>query len=232
MVIVGGGDGTLNGAIEGVLRLGKPLGVLPLGTANDLARTLDLPTDLEECAHVITRGKTRKVDLGHVNGKHFFNVASLGVSSDVARELDQDLKSRFGVFGYALSLWRAVAKRRSIKARLRYEGRLVSRRVIQISVGNGRFYGGGMTIAADARIDAGTLDLVTVTPQSIWQLIYRLPIFRWGHHSLNDNVQHVKIKEIELSTKKSLPINTDGEVTARTPATFRSIPQAIEIFVP
>lgn len=231
-VIVGGGDGTLNSVVEGLLRLGRPFGILPLGTANDLARTLNLPTDLEGCARLIVQGRTRKIDLGRANEKHFFNVASLGVSSDVARELHRDLKARFGILGYALSLWRAIARRRVIKADITCDGRPLRVRAIQISIGNGQFYGGGMMIAADARIDDGTLDLVMVTQQTMWQLIRRLLIFRWGRHDLNQNVRHIRSKEIDLVTRRSLPINTDGDVTTRTPAAFRLIPEAIEVFVP
>ena len=230
-VIVGGGDGTLSGAIQGLLRLGRPFGILPLGTANDLARTLELPDNPEDCARVIVEGKTRRIDLGRANDRHFFNVASLGVSSDVARGLDRDLKARYGVFGYAVSLWRAVAKRRVIKADIVCDGQASKVRAIQISIGNGRFYGGGMVIAADASIDDGTLDLIIVAPQTIWQLIRRLPVFRWGHHDLNKTVCHIRSQEIDLKTRSSLPINTDGEVTTETPATFRLLPKALEVFV-
>jgi diacylglycerol kinase family enzyme len=125
-----------------------------------------------------------------------------------------------------------VARRRVIRAEVTLDGRALKTRAIQISVGNGRFYGGGMAIAADARIDDGTLDLVLVTPQTMWQLISRLPLFRWGRHDLNDNVQHLQSSAIDLSTTTPLPINTDGEMTTRTPVAFRLVPQAIEVFVP
>lgn len=232
MIIVGGGDGTLNRVIDEVLKQELPLGILPLGTANDLARTLGLPEDLRACADIIVRGGTKKIDLGKANDKHFFNVASLGVSGEVAKELNKDLKARFGVLGYAIGLWRAVAKRRVINGSIRCDGRSMKLRAIQISIGNGRFYGGGMTISADADIDDGKLDLVLVAPQTIWQLLRSLPLFRWGHHDLNDNVRHLSCREIELSTRIALSVNTDGEMTTQTPANFRLVPAALEVFVP
>ncbi|MBY0432027.1 MAG: lipid kinase, partial [Rhodospirillales bacterium] len=73
LVILAGGDGTLNAAAEGLLRCGRPLGILPMGTANDLARTLGIPTDLAGACDVIAQGRTRTIDLGWVNGKHYFN---------------------------------------------------------------------------------------------------------------------------------------------------------------
>ena len=231
-VIIGGGDGTLNGAVEGLVKLDRPFGILPLGTANDLARTLELSDDPVDCARVIVAGATRKIDLGRANDKHFFNVASLGISSDVARLLDRDLKARYGVFGYAVSLWRAVARRRVIKAKVTCDRRSSTVRVIQISIGNGRFYGGGMAIAADARIDDGMLDVVLVAPQTLWALISRLPVLRWGRHDLNQTVRHFRCRQVGLEMRVSLPINTDGEVAAETPATFQIIPGALDVFAP
>lgn len=231
-IIVGGGDGTLNGAIAGMLKLDRPLGILPLGTANDLARTLTLPADLESCARHIAAGHIQKIDVGQVNDHYFFNVASVGISSDVARILDRDLKARYGVFGYVISLWRAVARRRVIRGEMTYDGKSLKSRLIQISVGNGIYYGGGMVIAADAQIDDGTLDVILVPPQSVWQLIGQLPVLRWGRHDLNRTIHHLRVREFSLKTRRPLPINTDGEVTTRTPATFKIVPGAIDVFVP
>ena len=231
-VVIGGGDGTLNGAVGGLLKLGRPFGILPLGTANDLARTLQLPEDPIECARIIVAGVTRKIDLGCANDKYFFNVASLGISSDVARLLDRDMKARYGVFGYAVTLWRAAARRRVIRATLVCDGRSSTVRVIQISIGNGLYYGGGMAIAADASIDDGMLDVLLVAPQSLWELIKRLPMLRWGRHDLNRTVRHLRCREVRLEMRVSLPVNTDGEVTTTTPATFELRPKALDVFVP
>ena len=231
-VIVGGGDGTLNAVVDSLLAFDRPIGILPLGTANDLARTLGLPADLQACAALIVEGRTRRIDLGEVNGKHFFNVASLGISTEAARALNRELKARLGIFGYAISLWRAAAKRRVIKGNLHIDHERHDLRAVQISIGNGRYYGGGMTIAADADIDDGMLDLVTVAPQPLFPWIHRLLVFRWGRHDLNEGIDHHRAKEIRLDTRVELPINTDGEITTTTPARFRVLSKAIDVFAP
>ncbi|MBY0514894.1 MAG: hypothetical protein K2P78_13385, partial [Gemmataceae bacterium] len=97
LVVLGGGDGTLNAAADALAAAGKPVGVLPLGTANDLARTLGLPTDLAAAAQVIADGHTRRIDLGRVNGRPFFNVASIGLSVAVTRRLSKGSKGWLGV---------------------------------------------------------------------------------------------------------------------------------------
>lgn len=232
LVIIGGGDGTLNAAADALIETGLPLGILPLGTANDLARTLGIPNDLEAASRVIAAGWTHRIDLGRVNGKHFFNVASLGLSVEVARQLDVEVKRRWGVLGYPLILWRAIRARRAFRARIRCDGASMRVLAMQISVGNGRHYGGGMTIAADAAIDDGALDLVSVAPQGLWELIVNLPALRWGWHRGAERIRHWRCRQLEIRTAQPVPINTDGEVTTRTPAEIIVVPNAIPVFVP
>ena len=137
-VVIGGGDGTLNAAAPGLLAAGLPLGIIPLGTANDLARTLGLPLDPEEAARVVATGRTRRIDLGEVNGRPFFNVASIGFGVDLARALTRDSKRRFGPLGYAIAALRALRRLRPFRAEIIHgETRDVSR-TVHIAVGNGR----------------------------------------------------------------------------------------------
>jgi diacylglycerol kinase (ATP) len=232
LVIIGGGDGTLNAAAEGLVEAGLPLGILPLGTANDLARTLGIPSSVLEASRVIVEGRTHPIDLGRVNGKHFFNVASVGLSVHVARELGVDIKRRWGVLGYSLTLWRALGRHRAFRAEIRCNGTRARVRTIQISVGNGRYYGGGMTIAADAAIDDGLLDVVSLAPQALVGLILNLPALRWGWHERAQRVTHWRCRDIEIRTVRSLPVNTDGEVTTRTPAHISVVPEAVSVHVP
>ncbi|HEX6112383.1 MAG TPA: lipid kinase [Geminicoccaceae bacterium] len=232
LVIIGGGDGTINAAAEALVEAGLPLGILPLGTANDLARTLEIPVDPVEASLVITEGATHRIDLGRVNGKHFFNVASMGLSVHVARELGVEIKRRWGVLGYPLTLWRALGRHQSFRAEIRCNGTRARVRAIQISVGNGRHYGGGMTIAADAAIDDGMLDVVSVAPQGVLELAVNLPAFRWGWHERAPRLRHWRCRDIEIRTVRPLPINTDGEVTTQTPATIAVVPGAIAVYVP
>ncbi|MGH6912756.1 MAG: lipid kinase [Geminicoccales bacterium] len=232
LAIIGGGDGTLNAAAEALIETGLPLGILPLGTANDLARTLGIPADPVGAARVIAEARIHRIDLGRVNGKHFFNVASLGLSVHVARQLGVEVKRRWGVLGYPLTLWRAISGRRSLPARIVCDGMSMHVRSMQISIGNGRHYGGGMTIAADAAIDDGALDLVIVAPQGVWELMRNLPALLWGRHESARRIRHWRCREIEIHTVRPIAINTDGEVTTHTPAKIDVVPGAIPVFVP
>ncbi len=233
LVIIGGGDGTLNAAIEGLVEVQLPLGILPLGTANDLARTLGLPTDVKAACQVIAAGCQDKIDLGWVNEKYFFNVASLGLSVQITRKLNKQMKQRWGIFAYAIAAIQVLLQSRPFTVRLRLnQGEWIQMKTIQVAVGNGRYYGGGMAVADRATIDDQRLDVYSLNLKHWWQMLMILPDMRSGNHTSWDFVEHYRCREVEIHTRRSHAINTDGEITAETPAYFRVIPQAISVFVP
>ena len=232
LVIVGGGDGTLNAAIAGLIDTKLPLGILPMGTANDLARTLAIPTDLAAACQVIASGKVRLIDLGWVNGEHFFNVASLGLSVEITQRLTKDVKQRWGVLAYAFTALQTILKSRPFRAEIKVNNQCFNVKTIQIAIGNGSYYGGGMKVAEDATIDDMRLDLYSLETKSWWEIIALLPAMRQGNHTNWQNVRALHAQEIEINTSKRRPINTDGEITTHTPAKFRVIPQALAVIAP
>jgi YegS/Rv2252/BmrU family lipid kinase len=232
LVILAGGDGTMNAASEALVECRLPFGILPTGTANDLARTLQIPTDLAEAAAVITSDRRHAIDLGWVNGKHFFNAASVGLAAEIVRHHTAERKRRFWIFAYVLSVRDAYRTTRPFRARLRCDGRELRLRAMQITVGNGRHYGGGMTVSEDAAIDDGWLDVYCLKPGSFWRLLILFPALRVGRLRPNEAVHVMRGRVIELITRRPMPINTDGELTMTTPAEFRVVPRALEVFVP
>ncbi|MEH2209864.1 lipid kinase [Nostoc sp.] len=232
LVIIGGGDGTLNAAVDALIETQLPLGILPLGTANDLARTLGIPNSLNEACKIIGDGHSQRIDLGCVNGKHFFNVASMGLSVKITQRLTKEVKRRWGVFAYAATALQVLLEARPFTAEIAINGELVRVKTVQIAVGNGRYYGGGMAVADDATIDDQRLDLYSLEIEHWWQVILLLPSMRQGRHIHWQSVRSHQGQEIEIRTRKPRAINTDGEITTYTPAHFRVIPKAIAVFVP
>lgn len=233
LVIVAGGDGTMNAAIEGLVDTQLPLGILPLGTANDLARTLNIPTDLTTACQIIANGAKERIDLGWVNGKYFFNVASLGLSVQITRRLSKEMKQRWGVFAYGVAALQVLLRSRPFTVELRLNGgEPIRMKTVQVAVGNGRYYGGGMTVAEQATIDDQRLDVYSLNIKHWWQMIMILPAMRTGNHTSWKFVQHYRCQDVEVATRRPQDINTDGEITAQTPAHFRVVPQAITVFVP
>lgn len=231
-VVVGGGDGTINAAALGVIEAGLPLGILPLGTANDLARTLDIPFDLDGAADVIAAGKTRRIDLGLVNGEPFFNVASIGLSAELAQKLTRDIKRRWGRLGYALVAIKVLMQARPFRATIVSETESVYVRTLQIAVGNGRFYGGGNAVEKDAAIDDQHLDLYSLELEKAWKLALMAKSFRYGEHGAWDEVRAVRAKEFDIRTRRPRSVNADGEIVTQTPAHFSIKPCAVTVFAP
>lgn len=230
MVVAAGGDGTVNSVAEGVMRTGLPLGILPMGTANDLARTLHLPTDLAGAAAVIAARRTKAIDVGEVNGHPFFNVASLGLSADLAEGLTAERKRRFGRLAYVVTALRVLAFARPFGAEIVTRDGATRVRTLQIAVGNGRYYGGGMAVEADARIDDGTLDLYSLEFERLWKLLLAARDFRRGAQGAWREVRTERCVSFEVRTRQPRPINTDGELITFTPARFEIRPKAVRVF--
>ena len=119
LVIISSGDGTVNAAIEGLLDTQLPLGILPSGTANNLARSLKIPRSLPESCKIVAAGKIRLIDLGWVNGKYFFNVAGLGLSAQINRRVPKAWKRRWGVLAYAAVALQVLWQSRHFEAEIR-----------------------------------------------------------------------------------------------------------------
>lgn len=232
LVIIGGGDGTLNAAVDGLVETQLPLGILPLGTANDLARTLKIPVTLPEACRVIAAGYYQPIDLGWVNGKHFFNVASLGLSVDITDQLTKETKRRWGIFAYGITAIRVIFSTRPFHAEIQFEGGAKRVKTLQIAIGNGQYYGGGMKIAHDATIDDQRLDLCSLEIQQWWQIFTVLIALWTGRHGKNVGSRTLSGSEFRIYTRKPYSINTDGDLTVTTPAHFRVIPCALNVIIP
>jgi len=231
-VVVGGGDGTLHAALPALLETGAALGVLPLGTANDLARTLGIPSDPEAAAAVVAEGLTRRVDVAWADATPFLNAASAGLSTQVARRLDRGFKQRFGALAYPLAALRVVPRRRVFHARLRTPDGERSVRAIQLVVANGRYQGGGHAVSDAARIDDGLLDVLALEPGPAWRLALCAAAFRLGRHRGLDGVHLLRTPALDLETDRPLGVDLDGELDGRTPLRFRVDAGRLPVYVP
>ena len=232
LAIVGGGDGTVNAAARGILETGLPMGILPMGTANDLARTLSIPLGLADAAKIIVAGHTRRIDVGDVNGHLFFNVASIGLAADLARRLTPTVKKRWGRLAYAIAALQTLLSARPFSATIVTKEGETKVKTLQIAVGNGRHYGGGTVIEASAAIDDGHLDLYSLEVSSVWKLALMLRDFRRGAHGLWQEVRTHRCVEFEVRTRRPRPVNTDGDLVTFTPAYFSIRPAALAVFTP
>jgi len=231
-IVICGGDGTISDALPELLRLGKPLAVLPVGTANDFARCLGLPQDWAAAADIALRGRSHEVDVGLVNARPFLNVASVGVAVDVSRAQSADLKRSFRVLSYLIGLLRVAGRSRPFHVELSIdEDRSWSGFVYQVSIANGRFHGGGLTVAEEAVIDDQMLNVYFVLPGRFWQLVACITHLKFGLIK-PDVLRQLSGRRVTINTRKPRLINADGEIGTETPAKFSLLPKALSVMVP
>lgn len=232
-ILVGGGDGTLNALLPDLVRTEVPLGVLPLGTANDFANALGIPKALEEAVRVALEGRVIRVDVGQVEGRYFLNVASIGLGAKVTETLSAELKARLGALGYPKAMVTAFREARPFRATVRADGGPARRlRCIHLAVGNGPRYGGGARIAEGARLDEGRLHLFALAPVPLWRLLLLAPWLGLGRHRDLSDALTLAAERMEVTTSRPLPISADGEILAQTPAKFDVLVRALSVAVP
>ncbi|WP_423824224.1 lipid kinase [Salinisphaera sp. SPP-AMP-43] len=232
VIVLGGGDGTLNLASKSVMETGLPMAVLPLGTANDFARTLLIPTDLKSACDNVVDGIDHGIDLGQCNDVYFLNVASIGLAVRACEYRSDAAKKWFGSLGYASNVISAVRDTEPFQAQVSFADQTRQLRSIQIAVGNGRYFGGGMAVSSDAALDDGRLDLYSLKPRPLSSLLAMLPGLMKGPNHAMQGVQLFEGEEFRIETEQSMNINTDGEILTQTPATFRVLPSALTVKVP
>jgi diacylglycerol kinase (ATP) len=230
-VIAVGGDGTLNAVLQGLARGRVPLGIVPLGTANDLAKTLGIPLELKAACEVVLGGVTRRIDVGRVNDVYYFNEAGIGLSTAVSRSLRRDVKVKYGVFALVINFFRVVRRMRRFTAHVTCDGAPHKLRTAQLTVGNSKHFG-GFVASDEAAIDDRMLDLYSVELDHWWSYFEALWALANRRYDEARCVFTLHGREFRVVTKKPRAIEADGEIVAKTPALIRVVPQAVSVFVP
>jgi diacylglycerol kinase (ATP) len=236
LLILGGGDGSVSSVVDFLAHHDVTLGLLPLGTANDFARTLGIPADVEKACETIASGKIVDVDLGLAGDNYYVNVASVGLSVGVTQALSSGLKRRIGALAYPTAAIRAFLRHEPFSARLTFpDGDHESveyDRLLQVAVGNGRFYGGGMVVAPESGIDDRSLDIYAIELGRHRDLIGAARYLKSGDFIRSESVSQYRTERVRLETEPDLPINIDGEVVARTPQDFSVAHNSLKVLVP
>ena len=235
-LILGGGDGTVSSVVDFLAHHHTVLGLLPLGTANDFARTLGIPQDIEGACKAIAEGKLVDIDLGLAGDNYYVNVASVGLGVEATRALSPWLKRSTGPLAYPAAAIRAFLKHEPFSARLTFpDGDHESveyNRLLQIAVGNGRFYGGGMVVAPESGIDDSTLDIYAIDLGRRRNLLGIARYLKSGDFIKMEGVHHFRTSRVTLETDPEMAVNIDGEVVARTPQDFSVAQNALNVLVP
>jgi YegS/Rv2252/BmrU family lipid kinase len=231
-VLAGGGDGTLAHAVDALAHSETVLGVLPLGTGNSFAQSLGLdPHDIEAAVGVIARGNVGRIDLGRVNGTHFANFATIGISSEIADATPTAVKRWAGPLAYGLAAIRLLLTHRSFRARIRWKGGELDVRTQDIIVANGRFFG-STPVAPDASLADGQLALYTRDDGSRAGALRTYAAFGTNTQARLRGAHVVNAARFTIRTRAKQKISIDGSVLEKTPARFRVERGALQVFLP
>lgn len=231
MVIVGGGDGSLSGAVDDVVGKDCVFAVLPLGTANSFARTLGLPLDLDGAIGAIANGKRRRIDLGLIDKDYFVNAAALGLSPMIGDSVPHNLKKYLGRIGYLM--WAVWCFFRFRPFRLIIDDGTREHRMwaTEVRIFNGRFHG-GVELTENTDVDSGDIVIQAVTGRNRLRLAWDWYAKFFKLRSRDANTQDFRGKSLRLDTRPHHHISIDGEPLARTPVTVSVAARAIEVVVP
>jgi diacylglycerol kinase (ATP) len=234
-IIAAGGDGTINEVVNGLMRTPDApphcrLGILPLGTANDLAYTLGLPTDIEAACRRIAARQSRLLDVGQVNGRYFINNSAVGLEPQVtiAQHRMRWLK---GSGRYVVAALLTIAQPQFWDMRLDWDTGVYEGPLILVSVGNGSRTGGAFFMTPQAKPDDGQLNFIFAVRMSRLRMLGLLPKTFSGKHIGHPLVGHNRTQKLEITTTTPTPIQADGEVfeTAATHITYQIFPGAVRV---
>ena len=229
--VVMSGDGLI-GQIGGALAGGDaPMGVIPGGRGNDLARVLGIPTEIPGAVDLLAAAPTRAIDVGEVNGRRFLGIASCGFDSEANRIANQTRLLK-GNLVYLYAALRALAAWKPARFELVLDGDPRVFTGYSVAAANNKAFGGGMFIAPDAELDDGRLDVVCVSEVAKLRYLANLPKVFKGRHVDNEEVTVSRAAEVTISADRPFAVYADGDHLADLPATIRVLPRALTVIAP
>lgn len=235
-VVSVGGDGTNHEVVNGLLSAGSPnppaLGLIPAGTANDLARSLKVPFDPAAAARVLLDGHRHRIDVGQVNDRFYATISGVGFDAEVAQQVNQWPRYVGGTVLYIAGIIKMLVTFNPVDAEITIDGRVQSAKMFILAAANTGWYAGGMYMAPHARVDDGLLAVVWAGDLGKAETLAVLPKLFSGGHLKHPKVFHTTAREVRVTSDTPLAIHADGESVGRVPAHFRVIPHALEVIAP
>lgn len=237
LIISAGGDGTLNEVVNGVAAENSQVrvGIVPLGTGNDFARSIGLPAKIDDCLEIIAHGQTKAIDLVRVTSdqvRYFVNVSAGGFSGLVDEKLTPEIKKTWGPLAYFRGAAAALPELRAYKTTIVFDGaETIRMNLYNVIVANGRFVAGGIPVAPEAIINDGVVDVFLIPEKPKAELTVVVAQILLGKHVGNDAIVYRRAATIEVNSKPGMWFNVDGELVGNEPALFEVMPGAMQFIV-
>jgi diacylglycerol kinase (ATP) len=230
LVVGAGGDGTVGAVATSLLRTDAALGVLPLGSIMNIARSLGLPRELPAAVEVLRIGEIRRIDVGQANERPFFETGSVGMNAAMFREAQRFERGDW--LSIARTVWIAF-RYRPARMVLELDDRRVRTRALMVTVSNGPYTGAAMTVAPGARLDDGTFDVRIFRRFSKLQLLRHLASIAFGRRRYAPEIATYRSKRVRVeSAHEPLPCRADSQDLGTTPVEFVTLPGALRVVVP
>lgn len=245
LIVVVGGDGTVNEAVNGLVRAAREptveLAILPRGTGRDFVRTFGIPAGLDEAIAVASKGRPLTIDAGRasyaawdgsqVEG-YFANVASAGMSGAIAQRANDSSKLLGGRLSYFWATLAVFAGWQNTEVAVAVDGQERHGRMHDVIVANGQYLGGGMRICPEAEPDDGLFDVLLIGNLTKRDLLLTLPKTYKGKHLPHPKAELLRGATVTVDAPTPLPIELDGEQPGTTPVRFEVVPRALRVRVP
>jgi lipid kinase YegS len=228
-VVALGGDGTVNEVLNGLDGSQVPLGIIPVGTANDFARQIGLPDDPDHAMDVILRRPAVRIDTASLNGRRFVNVSSGGVGAEATAETSSDAKESLGPLAYAITGVRKIADLVPSRATFSAPGLELDCEYLVFGVGNARSTGGGTLITPCASVTDGMLDVCIVESMPLTGFAKLVLKIRRGEHVGEEGVRYAQLPSLTIRAEAPIPVNADGEPADAPTLEYRARPRDLWI---
>lgn len=229
MVVAAGGDGTVNEVVNGLAGADVALGILPVGTMNVFATELGIPGNLQKAWKLIEKGTTRRIDLARANNQYFVQLAGVGLDAQVVQATSAKFKKNFGPLSYVISTAQ-IAAQRPPRLIVEADGRTIEGSFVLL--GNGRYYGGPFAFFKEARIDDGKLDVLIFKNLGYLDIARYLTGILMGTHTGLEDVEYFQTRKATVCSEEEVPIEVDGEIAGKLPATFRISSRKLKVVAP
>lgn len=232
VVVAFGGDGTVGDVARGLIGTDATLGILPVGTGNDVARNLHLPLDMREATATVLTGVVRRIDIGTINKTSFINNCGTGFDAQVMRTMNTSIRFTKGKPAFLLAILKTFPSFKPFMLTLTADGdQSFSGKAMMVSVLNGPMYGAGMLAAPHAEVDDGLLDVMIIKALPKIRLFPLISKVTTGQHLNHPAVQMMQIRTMSIKTVPPQPLNIDGDVSGLTPAEIAVQSRALKVMV-
>ncbi|MCY1565244.1 diacylglycerol kinase [Staphylococcus pettenkoferi] len=234
LLIVAGGDGTLNEVVNGIAEQpNRPkLGIIPMGTVNDFGRALHLPSNIMKAVDVIVNGHTTQVDIGKMNSRYFINLAAGGKLTEVSYETPSKLKSIVGPFAYYIKGFEMLPQMKAVDIRIEYDDEIFQGEALLFLLGLTNSMAGFEKLVPDAKLDDGYFTLIIIEKANLAELGHIMTLASRGEHTKHPKVIYKKAKSVSISSFANMQLNVDGEYGGKLPGNFLNLERHIEVFTP